>query len=122
MHAGNRDRKRRSHRARAVSQCYAVTCAILVAGMAAEVAVLGYAERECAWSDLDRARSIARSTCSDDLLVETFLERELNQTIALLKTHHDALLTLTAEIVDKRYLSGGEVNRVINQKSWPGLH
>jgi hypothetical protein len=83
--------------------------------------VLGYAERECAWSDLDRARSIARSTCSDDLLVETFLERELNQTIALLKTHRDALLALTAEIVDRRYLSGREVNKVVNEVL-VGLH
>jgi hypothetical protein len=97
----------------------ALNCTILLAGMAAERVVLGYAERECAWSDLDRARSIARSTtCSD---VEGFLDHALQKTIALIETHNDALLALTAEIVGRRYLSGREVNKVINEVL-AGLH
>jgi hypothetical protein len=97
----------------------AVNCTILLAGMAAERVVLGFCEKECAWSDLDRARSIARSTtCSD---VEGFLDRALQKTIALIEIHRDALLALAGEITDKRYLSGGEVNRIIT-KALAGAH
>jgi ATP-dependent Zn protease len=87
-----------------------LTCKLLLAGLAAEVVVLGYCERECARTDLHQARHIAWSTCSD---VDAFLDRELSRTIALLESHRDALLALAEEIVDKRYLSGHEVSMVI---------
>jgi hypothetical protein len=92
----------------------AVDCTILLAGMAAETILLGYAEEECAWSDLERARRIARSTCSDDRLVEAFLDRKLRETISLLESHRSALLAVTGELIDKRHLSGHEVNDIIS--------
>ena len=91
----------------------ALNCKILMAGMAAEVVVLGYCEKECASTDLYHASRIARPICSGD--VDAFLDRELNQTIALLQSHRDALLALAGAIINKRYLNGGEVNRVINE-------
>jgi hypothetical protein len=94
---------------------HALTCAILMGGMAAEITVLGYAEKECSSTDLYQARDILRSTCSDDRLIEARLERELNQTIALLKTHRGPLLALTREIIHKRFLTGGDVSRIITK-------
>ena len=94
---------------------HALTCAILMGGMAAEITVLGYAEKECSSTDLYQARDILRSTCSDDRLIEARLERELNQTIALLKTHRGPLLALTGEIIHKRFLTGGDVSRIITK-------
>jgi hypothetical protein len=89
-----------------------LTCTILLAGMAAERVVLGFAEKECARTDLYHARGLARRICSD---VDAFLDRELDRTIGLLEIHRDALLALAAEIVGRRYLDGGEVNRVLNK-------
>jgi hypothetical protein len=92
-----------------------LNCEILMAGMAGEIVVLGFCEKERASTDLYYARRIARSTCSGD--VEAFLERELNRAIALLQSHRDTLLALAREIMDRRYLSGDEVNEVL-----VGLH
>jgi hypothetical protein len=89
-----------------------VSCKILLAGLGAELVVIGHAERECAWSDLRRARCIAEATYSD---AEAFLERQLKETTALLESHRDALLELTEEIIKKRHLSGHDVSRIINQ-------
>jgi ATP-dependent Zn protease len=91
-----------------------LNCAILMAGMAAEVVVLGYCEKECASTDLYHASRIASSSiCSGD--VDAFLDRQLRRITALLETHRDALLALTGEIINKRYLNGGEVNRIISE-------
>jgi ATP-dependent Zn protease len=90
----------------------ALTCKILLAGLGAELITIGYAERECAWSDLHRARCIAETIYSD---AEAYLDRQLKEATALLESHRDALLALAREIVNKRYLSGGEVNRIINE-------
>jgi ATP-dependent Zn protease len=98
-----------------------LNCAILMAGMAAEVVVLGYSERECGRTDLYQARNILRSNCSDDRLIEARLDRELNQTIALLESHRDVLLALAREIIHKRFLTGGDVSRIITKAS-AGVH
>jgi hypothetical protein len=97
------------------SDASTVNCTILMSGMAAEIVILGFCERECARTDLRQARDILRSTCWDDRLIEARLDRELHRTIALLVTHRAALLALAAEIISKRNLSGGEVSRIINQ-------
>jgi ATP-dependent Zn protease len=98
-----------------------LTCAILMGGMAAEITILGFCEKECSSTDLYQARDILRSTCSDDRLIEARLDRELNQTIALLESHRDALLALAREIISKRVLNGIEVNHVIS-KALVGAH
>jgi hypothetical protein len=92
-----------------------LTCAILMGGMAAEITILGFCEKECSSTDLYQARDILRSTCSDDRLIEARLDRELNQTIVLLESRRDALLALAREIIKRRYLSGGDVSRIITK-------
>jgi ATP-dependent Zn protease len=90
-----------------------LTCRLLMGGMAAEVVVFGYYEREGARTDLYEARRIA--PYSDYVDVDAFLDRELRSAIALLESRRDALLELAGEITDKRQLSGFDVNKILSR-------
>jgi hypothetical protein len=84
-----------------------------LAGAAAESIVFGSADDRRSRTDYLSARRYARTICSSDVSAEAFVEFVLIEAVEAITPYRTVLLSLAAELVERRELDGDQIDQVI---------